>query len=70
VAQSTLDPAAKDAALRKNGPWVQRALFAIDQGPMLLHLENAHSGLIWQLTARNPNLRAPCGGYALSFTCR
>jgi hypothetical protein len=56
VAQSTLDPAAKDAALRKNGPWVQRALFAIDQGPMLLHLENARSGLIWQLTARNPNL--------------
>lgn len=56
VAQATLDPAAKDAALRKNGPWVQRALFAIDQGPMLLHLENARSGLIWQLTARNPNL--------------
>ena len=49
VAQVTLDPAAKAAALRKNGPWVQRALFAIDQGPMLLHLENARSGLIWQL---------------------
>jgi len=44
-------------ALRQNGPWVQRALFAIDQGPMLLNLENARSGLIWNLLARNPNIQ-------------
>ena len=43
--------------LRQSGPWVQRALFAIDQGPILLHLENAHSGLIWELVARNPNIQ-------------
>ena len=44
-------------ALRDEGPWVQRALFAIDQGPMLLHLENARSGLIWRLLVANPNLQ-------------
>ncbi len=42
--------------LRKQGKWVQRALFAIDQGPMLLHLENARSGRIWKLLAANPNI--------------
>lgn len=55
-------------ALRRSGPWVDRALFAIDQGPMLLHLENAKSGLIWELIGRNPNIlrglkrihQAPC----------
>ena len=47
---------APDAALRQSGPWHGRALFAIDQGPMLLHLENARSGLIWRLLAANPNI--------------
>lgn len=44
-------------ALRTTGPWQQSALFAIDQGPMLLHLENAHSSLIWQLLDKNPNIQ-------------
>ena len=43
--------------LRTQGPWAERALFAIDQGPMLLHLENARSGLIWNLLAANPNIQ-------------
>ncbi|NIV34931.1 MAG: hypothetical protein GWN58_37390, partial [Anaerolineae bacterium] len=47
-----------DDALRESGPWVQRALFAIDQGPMLLHLENARSGLIHEQLARDPNIQA------------
>ena len=41
---------------RSEGPWVNRALFAIDQGPMLLHLENQKSGLIWRLIEQNPNI--------------
>ena len=44
-------------ALRQSGAWQQRALFAIDQGPMLLHLENANSGLIWELLDNNPNIQ-------------
>jgi len=44
-------------ALRQTGKWEQRALFAIDQGPMLLHLENARSGLIWDLLDKNPNIQ-------------
>ena len=43
--------------IRIGGPWLNRALFAIDQGPMLLHLENARSGLIWRLLAKNPNIQ-------------
>ena len=50
-------PHAPPDLLRSTGPWIGRALFAIDQGPMLLHLENARSGLIWQLLAANPNIR-------------
>jgi plastocyanin len=46
-----------DDALRNSGVWNNRALFAIDQGPMLLHLENASSGLIWNLIEANPNIQ-------------
>ena len=42
--------------LRKSGSWVNRALFSIDQGPMLLHIENARSGLIWNLLSNNQNV--------------
>jgi hypothetical protein len=47
--------------LRRNGAWVQRALFAINEGPMLLHLENLRSGLIWRLIACNPNIKRALG---------
>ena len=40
----------------ERGPWVNRAGFAIDVGPMLLHLENARSGLVWRLLGSNPNI--------------
>ena len=43
--------------LRSAGSWVNRALFSIDQGPMLLHLENARTGLIWKLFENNPNIQ-------------
>ncbi|MGH8592059.1 MAG: glucoamylase family protein [Gammaproteobacteria bacterium] len=42
--------------VRRAGPWLQRALFAIDQGPTLLHLENTRSRLIQDLLAGNPNI--------------
>jgi hypothetical protein len=51
------EPDSENRLLRTTGPWVQRALFAIDQGPMLLHLENDRSGLIWRLFANNPNMQ-------------
>ncbi len=43
--------------LRQTGAWANRTLFAVDQGLMLLHLENARSGLIWNLLAQNPNIQ-------------
>lgn len=47
----------KRYCLRAEGLWVQRALFALDQRPILLQLENARSGLIWKLMAKNPNIQ-------------
>jgi len=46
-----------NSLLRNSGPWVQRQLFAIDEGPMLLHLENQRSGLMWNLLAQNANIQ-------------
>ncbi len=56
INQVNADPQNSPLLLRTDGPWLQRALFAIDQGPMLLHLENQASGLIWSLLSRNPNI--------------
>jgi hypothetical protein len=53
-------PYAKDRSaddVRQAGPWVGRATFAIDQGPLALHLENRRSGFVWKLMERNPNIR-------------
>jgi len=41
-----------------NGPWINHTIMGIDVGPMLLAIDNYRSGMIWQLTARNPQLAA------------
>lgn len=41
-----------------NGPWVNHMTMAIDEGPMLLAIENYRSGMIWDLTNGNANIRA------------
>ncbi len=33
----------------KHGPWIAKDHLAIDQGPLLIAIENARSGLIWNL---------------------
>lgn len=43
-------------AIRTNGAWVGRSTYAIDVGPMALHLENSRSGLIWSLLGSNSNI--------------
>jgi hypothetical protein len=40
-----------------NGPWYNRAAFGIDQGPMLIGIENHRSGLIWNTMKRNSSIR-------------
>lgn len=40
------------------GPWYNHAAFGIDQGPLLIAIENYRSGLIWQTIERNPDLRS------------
>jgi hypothetical protein len=38
----------------RSGGWVSRAHFALDQGPIILMIENYRSGLIWRLMRRCP----------------
>jgi len=41
-----------------NGPWVNHIMVGINEGPMLLAIENYRSGLIWKLSDLNPNIKA------------
>jgi hypothetical protein len=61
ISSTALQPALGNALLRSSGPWVERQLFAIDEGPMVLHLENQSSGLIWNLLANNANIARALG---------
>jgi hypothetical protein len=45
-------------SLWMNGPWINNMVMGIDQGPLLLALENHRSGMIWDLTNQNPNITA------------
>jgi hypothetical protein len=38
-------------------PWYHHDYFGIDQGPMLLAIENYRSGLIWKTLAQNESIR-------------
>jgi hypothetical protein len=40
-----------------NGPWVNAMTMGVDVGPMLLAIENYRSGMIWKLTAKNPEIK-------------
>ncbi len=41
-----------------NGPWINNMIMGVDIGPMLLAIENYRSGMIWDLTAKNPEISA------------
>ena len=41
--------------------WISKAHFALDQGPVILMIENYRSGLIWRLMRRNPYIVAGLG---------
>ncbi|RAP42126.1 hypothetical protein BYZ73_07160 [Rhodovulum viride] len=40
-----------------NGDWVAESRLAIDQGPIVVGLENHRSGLIWRLVSGRPEIR-------------
>jgi hypothetical protein len=40
-----------------SGPWYNHAAFGIDQGPMLISIENYRSGLIWDTVGQNSHVR-------------
>ncbi len=41
-----------------NGPWINNVSVGVNEGPMLLAIENYRSGMIWKLTSKNPEIRA------------
>jgi hypothetical protein len=41
-----------------NGPWINNVTLGVNEGPMLLAIENYRSGMIWKLTAKSPEFRA------------
>ena len=41
-----------------NGPWINHMLMGIDEGPLVLALENYRSGLVWNLANENVNILA------------
>ena len=41
-----------------NGPWINHMLMGIDEGPMMLALENQRSGLVWGWTDHEPHIQA------------
>lgn len=61
ISQGALSVLGAAQSLRQTGPWVGRGTFGIDVGPMLLAIENARSGLVWQMSAKNPNLQRALG---------
>jgi hypothetical protein len=60
------DPGAREYGFRDaynlDKGWVATDYVAIDQGPLLLAIENARSGLIWKLFGDHPLVRR---GYSL-----
>jgi hypothetical protein len=42
----------------ETGWWVTPYHFGIDQGPIVLMIENYRTGLIWNITRRSPYIKA------------
>lgn len=44
--------------LKNNGPWFAESYLAIDQGPIVVMIENYRTGLLWNLFMSAPEVRA------------
>ena len=42
----------------EEGGWFNKDYIGIDQGPILIQLENLESGLIWETLRKNPYIQA------------
>lgn len=49
----SFNPTFRERSGARSG-WISKGHFALDQGPVLLMIENYRSGLIWRLMRRNP----------------
>jgi len=49
----SINPTFRESRGRRGG-WISRSHFALDQGPVVLMIENYRSGLLWRLTRRCP----------------
>jgi hypothetical protein len=57
------------AAWLGGGPWINHMMMGIDEGPMLLAIENYRNGSIWDLTRQNVNLQAGLDAIFQPPTC-
>jgi hypothetical protein len=53
----------------EGAPWLNHMMMGIDQGPMLLTIENYRSGLIWDLARQNVNIQAGLNAIFQPPTC-
>jgi len=53
-------------AFKLNDPWFATSTLAIDQGPIIIMIENYRSGLLWKLFTGAPEIKA--GMLSLGFT--
>lgn len=53
-------------AFNLSKPWIAGSFLAIDQGPIILMIENYRSGLLWNLFTSSPEIKA--GMTSLGFT--
>ncbi len=53
----SVNPTFKDGS-NKNGAWVSKGYYGLDQGPVVIMIENYRSGLIWRLLRRCPYIVA------------
>ena len=57
-----------DAFSLEGEPWVSQRYLAIDQGPMVVMIENYRSGLIWDLFMQAPEVQEGLKKLDFQFT--
>jgi len=54
-------------AFNLNKQWFSNSYLAIDEGPIIVMIENYRSGLLWNLFMQNENVRQGLGKLRFSF---
>ncbi|HAF13772.1 MAG TPA: hypothetical protein DCK99_08750 [Blastocatellia bacterium] len=47
-------PPARCTGFRRSSEWISKGYYGLDQGPIILMIENYRSGFLWRLMRRGP----------------